>query len=155
MLVRARCAAPAAAPEFNPPGFFALDASAFDPTKDASILTCPAGMVPMPIGSDLCERAAKVAGRPFGGNVTTKFMPSGCVWYSVSGSFYFNAAPYGNGHASAQSVCAGAPDSAQHQYPSSAHMRMGVCVCVCACMCVCNLNRLIFKVWIYFQVNKS
>jgi hypothetical protein len=137
VLVRARCAAPAATPEFNPPGFFALGASPFDPTKAASILTCPAGMVPMPIGSDLCERAAKAAGRPYGGNVATHSMPAGCVWYSAGGSFYFNTAPSDVEHAIAQPVCAGAPCFCTAAAISRAQICVWVCVCVCACMCVC------------------
>jgi hypothetical protein len=58
-----------------------------------------------------CERAAKVAGRPYGGNVTIYAMPLRCVWYSTGGSFFFNNAYYYSGYvpSSAQPVCAGAP----------------------------------------------
>jgi hypothetical protein len=118
VLVSARCAAPGAAPpEFNPPGLFAL---AIATTEIISRVRCPTGMVPMPIGSDLCQRAAAVAARPYGGNLTANYMPVGCLWYSAGGSFYFNALPYvnvnGASHASVQPVCAGAPDSTQQQF---------------------------------------
>ena len=62
----------------------------------------------MPIaGAASCERAAAIAGRPYGGNRMIEYMPVGCVWYSAGGSFYFNTALSGAGHASAQPVCAG------------------------------------------------
>ncbi len=79
-------------------------------------------MVAMPIGSDVCERAAAAAGRPYGGSVAIYSLPVGCVWYSAGGSFYFNTFTPGHneydsgrGHASAQPVCAGAPESTQQQ----------------------------------------
>jgi hypothetical protein len=155
VLVRARCAAPVAAPEFNPPGLFALGASlrSFGATPSTRFaITCPAGMVSMPIGSDLCERAAVSAGRPYGGNVTIFYMLYGCVWYSAGGSFHFNAYKRddtdesGRVHflESAQPVCAGAPCFCTAAAISRSHICVWVRVCVCACMCVCNLNRLFF-----------
>jgi hypothetical protein len=78
-------------------------------------------MTAMPIGgAALCERAAAVAGRPYGGNVTVSAVPMGCVWYSAGGSFYFNRGEQKAGHASAQPVCAGAPPSSQQQQQPSA-----------------------------------
>jgi hypothetical protein len=117
--VRARCAAPAAPPEFKSPDAFGvrygLGVIAAGSTSGTSCIyaSCPAGMVPMPIGSDVCQRAAAVAGRPYGGNLTLYAMPYGCVWYSTGGSFYFNTAfntaDRSSHHPSAQPVCAGAP----------------------------------------------
>ncbi len=94
----------------------------------------------MPIGSDTCERAAKVAGRafggnitPYGGNVAIYAMPYGCVWYSAGGSFYLNTATSGAGHASAQPVCAGT----LHGCMINRGRVSVVCVCVCVCVCAC------------------
>ncbi len=100
-----RCAAPAAAPEFKSPDAFGVRYG----VGDAGGTSCPTGMLTMPIaGAASCERAAAVAGRPHGGNLTALFLPLGCVWYSAGGCFYFNTY-VGRGHASAQPVCAGAP----------------------------------------------
>ncbi len=110
------CCAAAAPPEFKSPDASGLQYGLGDAGDRFGGTSCPAGMVPMPIGADLCERAAKVAGRPYGGNITVKrdddtSMPVGCVWYSAGGSFYFNNETYYYGYvpSSAQPVCAGAP----------------------------------------------
>jgi hypothetical protein len=114
----------------------------------------------MPIAAS-CERAAAIAGRPYGGNLTVPiFFISGCVWYSAGGSFYFinpregtdpNYFITGGGnvtrYASQQLVCWGAPaPPSSNTYKSSplvlysSNINRGqtsVCVCVCECVCVC------------------
>ncbi len=103
-----RCAAPAAAPEFNAPDAFGVRYG----VGSVGSTDCPTGMVEMPIAGDTCERAAAVAGRPYSGSVkSSTIIPRGCVSYSAGGSFYFNSADYVSGHASFQPVCAGPPDS--------------------------------------------
>ncbi len=75
--------------------------------------------------AEACEVAASAAGRPYRGTVSLAMLPTGCVWLSAGGSFYYNAyyvppqfgqsgATHGEtgvGHAAAQPVCAGAPSS--------------------------------------------
>ncbi len=140
--MRARCAAPAAPPEFKSPDAFGVQYG----LGSASDTSCPTGMVPMPIGRDLCERAAKVAGRPYGGNITVKSddasMPVGCVWYSAGGSFYFNTYFSGANRVSAQPVCAGTL-RLHGCMVDRGRMRLvcdTVCVCVCACVRACGFG---------------
>jgi hypothetical protein len=142
---RLRCAA-AAAPEFKSPDAFGVRYG----VGNAGGTSCPTGMVTMPIaGAASCERAAAVAGRPYGGNLTSQwsrdYMPLGCVWYSAGGIFYFTATFHaGRGHASVQPVCAGAPASAQQQLSVD---RTYVCMCLCVYLCVpvCAYN--VSRVW--------
>jgi hypothetical protein len=70
---------------------------------------CPTNTDPMAVAA-ACEVAADAAGRPYGGTVALAFVPRGCVWLSVGGSFYDNS-ENGPGHASAQPVCASAPSA--------------------------------------------
>ncbi len=133
-----RCAAFAAAPEFKSPDAFGVRYG----FGSAGGTSCPTGMVTMSLLGDLCERAASVAGRPYGGTATMPFMPVDCVWSSAGGSFYFNVANRGSSHASAQPVCASAPDSTHQRYQS----RANICLCMrvyvgvpraCRRACVC------------------
>jgi hypothetical protein len=128
------CAATAAAPEFKSPDAFGVRYG----VGNAGGTSCPTGMVTMPIaGAAFCERAAAVAGRPYGGTVTAEYMPRGCVWYSAGGIFYFNTATVGGGHEAAQPVCAGAPAFAQQQLSvDRTYVCVSVCVLVCSCVCV-------------------
>jgi hypothetical protein len=59
--------------------------------------------------AEACEVAADAAGRPYGGTLEYGSVPTGCVWLSAGGSFYYNKLPNGAGHEGAQPVCAGAP----------------------------------------------
>jgi hypothetical protein len=132
--VRARCAAPAALPEFKTPDAFGVQYGlgvvvGFGSGKIGDI-SCPAGMLTMLIaGAALCQRAAAVAGRPYGGNVTADAMPRGCVWSSTGGSFFLNNIDeYGyDGPSSAQPVCAGAPC-----FRTGATINRGQSICECA-----------------------
>ncbi len=136
--MRACCAAPAAPPEFNRQSLFALGAS------DTNV--CPSETFPVP-SSASCLVAAAIAGKPYGGSVnavssgetelkTIYYMPAGCVWYSVGGSFYFNTAtPSGDfrvtrfHYAYSQPVCAGAPRF-QYRRQRSECVRERACVFV-------------------------
>ncbi len=144
----ARCAAPAAPPEFKLPDAFGVQYG----LGAAGGASCPVGMFTMLIAAS-CERAAAVAGRPYGGNVTAGIIPKGCMWSSAGGSFYFSAYTTGSnqydsgrGHASAQPVCAGAPASTQQRYPLRANimyvdLRVRVRVHMRVCMWVCGYRR--------------
>ncbi len=110
-------AAPSAAPEFNPQSLFALGAANMNKIIQN---VCPAETLTV-LSSATCELAAAAAGKPYGGSLngimqtghgSAGFLPLGCIWFSVGGSFYFNTATqaaYGFPNPYARPVCAGAP----------------------------------------------
>ena len=71
---------------------------------------CPDNMVEMK-SEAACQSAAAAAGNPYGGNMMALYVPGGCHWLTVSGTFYFNEEATGGGNDLARPVCAGAPDS--------------------------------------------
>ena len=86
------------APVFDPPTAFALG--------NANGTSCPTGQ----ITSEECASAAAVSARPYRGSLDSPYMPSGCYWLSIGGSFYYNTNTSGFGaNLVAQPVCAGAP----------------------------------------------
>jgi hypothetical protein len=98
-----RCAAPKALPvAFDPPGAFGLGS--------AGDTSCPSGTAAVLIPAD-CQKAAASAARPYGGSVQVYNggLPTGCVWLTAGGSFFFNDASGGSGNEFAQPVCAGVP----------------------------------------------
>jgi hypothetical protein len=98
-----RCAAPPAPPvAFDPTSAFALGS--------AGGTSCPSAMTTVLIAAD-CQNAADAAARPYGGSVQvfSGGLPTGCVWLTAGGSFFFNDASGGSGNEFAQPVCAGAP----------------------------------------------
>jgi hypothetical protein len=129
----ARYAGLAAAPEFKEQSNFAL--GPLNPLNPTSrIIDCPAETDPVRSPAS-CEVAAAVAGKPYGGSVSVNGigsaetgMPVGCVWWSLGGSFYFNAYPPAHaaklGVPFAQPVCAGAPRFKLRM------QRIRVCMCV-------------------------
>jgi hypothetical protein len=85
------------APIFDPPTSFALGS--------ANGSSCPTGQI---TSAAACQSAAAVGARLYRGSVTGSFVPSGCYWLTIGGSFYYNTNARGNGNFFAQPVCAGA-----------------------------------------------
>jgi hypothetical protein len=101
---RACAAAPAAEPVFIPSIAFKLG--------DAAGTKCPAAAANMVTitSAAACQSAAAAAGNPYGGNMMALYVPGGCHWLTVSGTFYFNEEATGGGNDLARPVCAGAPE---------------------------------------------
>ncbi len=61
-----------------------------------------------------CQSAAAIAAGLYGGSVTASYVPGGCYWLTVNGTFYYNEHPTGGGNDLARPVCAGAPELLQN-----------------------------------------
>ncbi len=90
------------APVFDPPTALALGSA--DGTG------CLGNMAEI-TSAAACESAAAFAERPYSGSVTAAFMPRGCYWHTLAGSFYYNTDATGGVNYLAPPVCAGAADS--------------------------------------------
>jgi hypothetical protein len=123
----------------------------------------------MVIAGGACERAAVLAGRPYGGIVSLPGdLPGGCVWYSAGGSFYFNALPYrdmfnfGENPEFAQPVCAGALGSTKQWSTNICLWNVRLCVHAGVCLCrfpsvrvrvlECACARVCLRLWFDFCV---
>jgi hypothetical protein len=87
-----------AVPALNPPTAFALGIGA----------NCPTGLFRITTVAG-CASAAAVGARPYRGSLDSPYMPKGCYWLTIGGSFYYNTNAGFGTNLVAQPVCAGAP----------------------------------------------
>jgi hypothetical protein len=85
------------APVFDPPKAFELGS--------ANGTSCPTGQI---TSAEECASAAAVGASPYRGSLDSPYMPGGCYWLTIGGSFYYNTNARGNGNFFARPVCAGA-----------------------------------------------
>ncbi len=80
---------------------------------------CPAGSkISMEV---TCRVAAGFVGKPYGGNTSFSYFPSGCYLNTAAAFVYLNTHPTGNAAASAQPLCKGT--GAPPQPPPRAHLQ--------------------------------
>ncbi len=99
LLARTCCAGPATAvPTLTPPKPFELGSGA----------DCPQGLFRITTVAG-CASAATVSASPYRGSLDSPYMPKGCYWLTIGGSFYYNTNAGFGKNLVAQPVCAGAP----------------------------------------------
>jgi hypothetical protein len=88
-----------AVPTLTPPKAFELGRGA----------DCPPGRFRITTVAG-CASAAAVSATPYRGSLDSPYMPKGCYWLTIGGSFYYNKNAGFGTNLVAQPVCAGAPD---------------------------------------------